>query len=124
MLEKTVFKKIIDGELPSYKIYEDDNFLVFLDIHPRAPGHILIIPKQEVLWVWDVDLYDEYFRLARKMAKVLQKAFQTEMIIMNVYGEEVPHAHIKLFPAMEKDGTEKDFEIIVERIKTALKSSM
>lgn len=120
MSEKTIFKKIIDGDLPSYKIYEDNNFLVFLDIYPKAPGHTLIIPKKETHWVWDVDLYSEYFLLVRKIAIALQKAFNTKMIIMNVYGEEVPHAHIKLFPAIEKDGTEKNFAEIAEKIKNAL----
>lgn len=120
MSEKTVFKKIIDGEIPSYKIYEDDNFLVFLDAFPEAPGHTLIIPKKEERWVWDVELYDEYWKLARKIAKTLQKAFSEEMIICKVVGEEVPHAHIKLFPAIANDGSEKDFEIIAEKIKKAL----
>lgn len=120
MSEKTVFKKIIDGELPCYKIYEDKDFLVFLDIFPEAPGHTLIIPKAEQQWVWDVELYDEYWRLARKIAKSLQQAFDTEMIICKVFGEEVPHAHIKLFPGIEKDGTEKDFHMITEKIKSHL----
>mgnify|MGYP000858668012 CR=1 FL=1 len=120
MSEKTIFKKIIDGEIQAYRIYEDDNFLVFLDAFPKAPGHTLIIPKQEVLWVWDVEKYDEYWQLARKVARSLQKVFSTEMIIMNVYGEEVPHAHIKLWPSIEKDGTEKDFEHWQEKIKKAL----
>jgi histidine triad (HIT) family protein len=118
--EGTIFKKIIDGDIPSYKIYEDENFLVFLDAFPRAPGHTLIIPKQETLWVWDVELYDEYFRLARRIARALQKAFNTEMIIMSVYGEEVPHAHIKLWPSINNDGTEKNFSEIVEKIKQVL----
>ena len=120
MSEKTVFKKIIDGEIPCHKVYEDDNFLVFLDINPEAPGHTLIIPKEEVVWVWDVPLYDEYWQLTRKIAKALQSAFGTEMIICKIFGEEVPHAHIKLFPAIPKDGTEKDFEMIAEKIKKAL----
>lgn len=120
MNEKTIFKKIIDGEIPSYKIYEDENFLVFLDIYPEAPGHTLIIPKEEVVWVWDVEQYDEYWQLARKIAKTLQKSFGTEMIVCKIFGEEVPHAHIKLFPAIPKDGTEKDFETILKKIKKAL----
>ena len=120
MPEKNVFKKIIDGEIPCHKIYEDDNFLAFLDIHPEAPGHTLIIPKEEVRWVWDVELYSEYWELARTIAHNLQKTFNTEMIICKIVGEEVPHAHIKLFPAIEKDGTETDFKMIAEKIKKAL----
>lgn len=120
MKEKTIFKKIIDGEIPCHKIYEDDNFLVFLDIFPEAPGHTLVIPKSEERWVWDVELYSEYWNLARKIAKALQKAFNEEMIICKIVGEEVPHAHIKLFPALPIDGSEKDFEVISEQIKKAL----
>ncbi|MFT7328400.1 MAG: histidine triad (HIT) family protein [Crocinitomicaceae bacterium] len=116
MKEKTIFKRIIDGEIPCYKIYEDNNFLVFLDILPEAPGHTLIIPKKEEKWVWDVELYDEYWQLARKIAKALQKAFSQEMIICKIVGEEVPHAHIKLFPAIQNDGKEKDFEINAKKI--------
>ena len=120
MFEKNIFKKIIDGEVPCHKIYEDNNLLVFLDIFPEAPVHSLIIPKTEARWVWDVELYDEYWQLARKIAKTLQIAFDEEMIICNGVGEEVPHAHIKLFPMIEKDGTETDFKMIVEKIKKAL----
>jgi len=120
MSEKTVFKKIIDGELPCYKIYEDDNFLVFLDAFPKNPGHTLVIPKEEVLWVWDIDLYDEYFRLVRKIAKAQKQAFATDMILMLVHGEEIPHAHVHLRPMIDNNGTEKDFETIAEKIKSFL----
>ena len=120
MSEKNIFQKIIDQEIPCHKIYEDNNFLVFLDIYPEAPGHTLIIPKKEERWVWDVELYDEYWQLARTIAKTLQRAFDTKMIICKVFGEEVPHAHIKLFPAIPKDGTEMDFEMIAKKIKEAL----
>ena len=94
--------------------------MVFLDIYPEAPGHTLIIPKEPAPWVWDVEYYSEYWNLARDIAKALQKAFNQEMIICKVVGEEVPHAHIKLFPAIDKDGSEKDFETIAEKIKKAL----
>ena len=120
MLEKNIFKKIIDGEIPCHKIYEDENFLVFLDAFPEAPGHTLIIPKTEQRWVWDVERYNEYWILARTMAKALQTAFGEKMIICKVVGEEVPHAHIKLFPAIANDGSEKDFEHIANKIKKAL----
>ncbi|MCI5051278.1 MAG: HIT domain-containing protein [Candidatus Pacebacteria bacterium] len=117
MSEKTIFKKIIDREIPAHILYEDDHFLVFLDAFPKNPGHTLVIPKQETLWVWDVDRYDDYFKLVRKMARVLQKAFDIDMILMLVHGEEVPHAHVHLRPQIDNDGTEKDFEIIAQKIK-------
>ena len=120
MSEKNVFKKIIDGEIEAYKIYEDDKFLVFLDAFPKAPGHSLVIPKEEVVWVWDVTLYDEYMRLARRIAMAIQKAFNTKMVLMLVHGDEVPHAHIHLRPSIPNDGSEKDFEANMEKIKKAL----
>ncbi len=120
MSEKTVFKKIIDRELPAHIIYEDENFMVFLDAFPQNPGHTLVIPKQETLWVWDVDLYDEYFRLVRKMAKVLKLAYSIDMILMVVHGEQVPHAHVQLRPCIDNDGTEKDFDLHAEKIKKFL----
>ncbi len=120
MLEKTIFKKIIDGELPSYKIYEDNDFLVFLSIYPAVPGHTLIIPKEEVRWVWDVTKYDEYMKLARKIAKAYQKAFNIEMVYMDVHGEEIPHAHIHIRSNLKNDGSEKNFVEIAEKIKKAL----
>ncbi len=120
MSEKTVFKKIIDGEIPCHKIYEDENFLVFLDTFPKNPGHTLVIPKQETLWVWDVHLYGDYFQLVQKIAQAQKKAFGIDMILMLVHGEEVPHAHVHLRPQIENDGSEKDFVNIAEKIKKAL----
>jgi histidine triad (HIT) family protein len=116
----TIFKKIIDGEIPCYKIYEDKHFLVFLDVSPKNPGHTLVIPKQQTLWVWDIDLYDDYFKLVRKIARAQQRAFGVNMILMLVHGEEVPHAHVHLRPQRENDGTEKDFEMIADTLKKNL----
>lgn len=121
MSEKTIFKKIIDGEIPCYKVYENETFLVFLDIFPEAPGHTLIIPKSEYRWVWDVEPYDEYWQLARKLTQALRKVFDTDWIISKVVGDEVPHAHIHLIPGgIKKDGSEKNFEENAEKIKKAL----
>ena len=122
MSEKTVFKKIIDGEIKAYKIYEDDDFLVFLDAFPKSLGHTLVIPKQEARWVWEVEKYNEYFELARKIAQAQQKAFETDMIFMAVQGDEVPHAHIHLRPKNIPDESMdiRDFEAIAEKIKKAL----
>ncbi len=116
----TIFSKIICGEIPSHKLYEDDQFYVFLDIHPVAPGHTLIIPKEPYRWVWDVPNIGEYFAVVQKMAHALQKAFDTEMIRCDIYGEEVPHAHVKIWPQIPKDGSEVDFPTIADKIKNAL----
>ena len=120
MSEKTVFKKIIDREIPAHIIYEDENFMVFLDAFPKNPGHTLVIPKQETLWVWDVDLYDEYFALVRVIAQAQKRAFKIDMILMLVHGEEVPHAHVHLRPQIDNDGSEKNFTEIAEKIKQEL----
>lgn len=120
MSEKTIFKKIIDGEIPSYKIYEDDNFLVFLDAFPRTSGHTLIIPKQEVRWVWQVEKYTEMFNLARRVAQAQQQVFDQEMIFMDVRGDEVPHAHIHIRTSLPKDGREKEFSLWQKKLISAL----
>ncbi len=119
MSEKTIFKKIIDNELPAYKIYEDTHFLIFLDAYPASPGHTLIIPKEEIRFVWDVDQYDEYLRMAKKMALAHREVFNTEMIFMDVRGDEVPHAHIHIRPNLPKDGSEKKFSHWQKEIKKA-----
>ncbi|MBW3019620.1 HIT family protein [Candidatus Woesearchaeota archaeon] len=99
-----IFCKIAKGEIPCHKIYEDDAFLAFLDIRPRNPGHVLVIPKKHYRWVWDVDNVGEYFEFCRKIALAQKKAFDTDFIVSLVIGEEVPHAHIWLVPRFENDG--------------------
>jgi histidine triad (HIT) family protein len=116
-MENCVFCKITKGEIPSYKVYEDKNFLAFLDIHPVSPGHTLIIPKVHHRWVWDVPNTEEYFEVAKKIALAQRKAFNTEMILSKVYGEEVPHAHVWIYPPEETSGDKKDFAGNAEKIR-------
>ena len=106
-----IFCKIVAGELPSYKIYEDDNYLVFLSIAPLNPGHSLIVPKKHYRWVWDLPTgretspnIGEYYEIAGKIANATKKAFNIEMVASAVVGEEVPHAHIWIVPRFEDDG--------------------
>ncbi len=96
----TVFSKIVNGEIPCYKIAEDENFLAFLDINPIAKGHTLVIPKKEIDYIFDIedDMYQEFFLFAKKVAASLKKCIQCERIGMAVVGLEVPHAHIHLIP--------------------------
>lgn len=103
-----IFCKIVNKEIPCTKIYEDDNFLAFLDINPRSPGHTQIIPKKHYRWVWDVPNVGEYFEIARKIALAQKKAFNTDMVRSQVYGNEISHAHIWVWP--ETIGDKKDFE--------------
>ncbi len=96
----TIFSKIASGEIPSYKIAEDDRFFSFLDINPVAPGHVLVIPKREVDYIFDLD-DDELAAMqlfAKRIAKAISKAMPCRKVGQCVIGLEVPHAHIHLVP--------------------------
>ncbi len=96
----TIFSRIVAGEIPCYKIAENDNYLAFLDIGPMTKGHTLVIPKIEVDYIFDLDeaTYDGLMSFARKVAKGIQKAIPCKRIGIAVLGMEVPHAHIHLVP--------------------------
>jgi histidine triad (HIT) family protein len=96
----TVFTKIVKGEIPCYKIAEDENYLAFLDINPLAKGHTLVIPKKEVDYIFDVDdqLLAGMMVFAKKVALAVEKAVPCKRIGIAVLGLEVPHAHIHLIP--------------------------
>lgn len=96
----SVFTQIIQGAIPSHRIYEDDKCIVILDIHPVQPGHSLVIPKEEIVYVWDVDdeLYQHLWKIAKKIAKNQLEVLGTERVSIIVDGEQVPHAHIQLIP--------------------------
>ena len=96
----TLFTKIIHGELPSYKIAEDDRFYAFLDINPLKEGHTLVIPKQEIDYFFDIhdDLLQEYILFSKRVAKAIEKSIPCVRVGLTVIGLEVPHAHIHLIP--------------------------
>lgn len=96
----TIFSKIISGDIPAHKIAENDKFLAFLDISPLAEGHTLVIPKQEIDYVFDIpdDLISEFMIFAKQVAKKIGKAIPCARIGVSVVGLEVPHAHIHLIP--------------------------
>ncbi|MDY0101693.1 MAG: HIT family protein [Lentimicrobium sp.] len=96
----SIFSKIIAGEIPSYKVAEDDKFLAFLDINPLAKGHTLVIPKKEVDYIFDIEdpLYEELFVFAKKVAKGIKAVVPCTKVGMTVIGLEVAHAHIHLIP--------------------------
>ncbi len=125
-MDDCVFCKIVKGELPSYKVYEDDQFLAFLSIYPIAPGHTLIIPKDHYRWVWDVPNTGAYFEVAAKIARAMQNTFgPVEAVHSRIVGEEVPHAHIWIYPDPEeakKHADAKDFEANAAKIREALKA--
>lgn len=96
----TIFSRIIAGEIPSYKVAEDEQCYAFLDIAPLAGGHTLVVPKQEVDYIFDLDekSYAHLFAFARKVAKAQKAAIPCKRIGVAVLGMEVPHAHIHLVP--------------------------
>ena len=96
----SIFTKIIQGEIPSYKIAEDENYFAFLDINPNAKGHTLVIPKKEVNKIFDLvkEMYAGLMDFSYRVAKALEKAVPCERIGMSVIGLEVPHVHVHLIP--------------------------
>lgn len=96
----TIFSKIIAGDIPSYKIAEDDRFFAFLDISPLVKGHTLVVPKAEIDKIFDLDddLLAEGILFAKKIGKAIEKAFDCNRCGISVVGLEVPHAHIHLIP--------------------------
>lgn len=119
-MENCIFCKIVTGEIPSYKVYEDENFLAFLDINPTSPGHVQVIPKKHYKYVWDVPNTGEYFEVAKKIALAQQKAFGTDWILSKTVGDEVLHAHIWIYPNSNVSGDKKDFTGNTEKIKSFL----
>lgn len=99
-MQDSIFTKIIKGEIPCHKIYEDDKTFAFLDIHPKTPGHTLVIPKKQVEFVWDLE--DEDYealmaavkKVARRIRDTMGKPYVGELVI----GIDVPHAHVHVYP--------------------------
>jgi histidine triad (HIT) family protein len=96
----SIFTKIITGEIPSYKVAEDDNFIAFLDINPNAKGHTLVVPKKEENKIFDLskDHYSALMDFSYRVAKALEKTVTCKRIGMSVIGLEVPHVHVHLVP--------------------------
>ncbi len=128
----SIFSKIIAGEIPSYKVLEDDRFLAFLDIHPLAEGHTLVIPKAEVDYLFDLeeDLLGDMMVFARKVARAIDRTIDCKRVGVAVLGLEVPHAHIHLIPINDLYDiefskpklkfTEEEFRGTAERISKAI----
>ncbi len=127
----SIFTKIIRGEIPCYKIAEDDNFLAFLDVNPNAKGHTLCVPKQEIDKLFDIqdDLYLGLMQFSKKIAVALEKSVPCQRIGMAVIGLEVPHAHVHLIPLNEMQEmtfkhkvslTKEEFETLAKEIQANL----
>lgn len=98
-----LFCKIIKGEIPAYKVYEDKEFLAFLDIRPFTKGHCLVIPRIHVRWVNDVKNFGAYFEVAKKISLAAQKAFSADWLCFLTLGLEIEHAHIHVIPRYNND---------------------
>jgi histidine triad (HIT) family protein len=111
----TIFTKIIEGEIPCYKIAEDERFFAFLDINPMSKGHTLVVPKQETDYIFDLDdtTLSEMVVFAKKIARSIENAVPCKRVGLMVIGLEVPHAHIHLIP-IEKEG---DMNLANPRVK-------
>ncbi|MFN7676436.1 HIT family protein [Flavobacterium sp.] len=124
----SIFTKIVNGEIPCYKIAEDENYLAFLDVNPNAKGHTLCIPKQEINKIFDMEeeLYLGLMKFSRKVAKALEKTIPCKRIGVAVVGLEVPHAHVHLIPLLDMDDmrfqrkvslTKEEFEELAKAIQ-------
>ncbi len=128
----SIFTKIVRGEIPSYKIAEDEQFYAFLDIYPLAKGHTLVIPKKEVDYLFDLDddLLAEMTIFSKKIARAIEKVIPCARIGVAVLGLEVPHAHIHLIPINSEADisfsrpklklSQEEFEDIASRIRKEL----
>jgi histidine triad (HIT) family protein len=131
----TIFSKIIRGDIPSYKIAEDDKFFAFLDIFPLRPGHVLVIPKVEVdnLFDLDEDYISGLLLFAQPIAKAIEKSFPCNRCGITVIGLEVPHAHVHLVPINSSNdlnftqpkakAADEDLKAAQEKILSFLKQS-
>ncbi|MBP9690890.1 HIT domain-containing protein [Candidatus Woesebacteria bacterium] len=97
-MEDCIFCKIVDGTVPSYKVYEDDLFLAFMDVFPRVKGHVLVIPKKHYRWVYDVPEFGKYWETARRVGHSVKKALGSKFFSFITMGEAVHHAHIHILP--------------------------
>lgn len=122
----SIFTKIINGEIPSYKVAENDQFYAFLDINPNAKGHTLVVPKKEVnkLFELEEESYNELMSFSRKVALAIEKVISCKRVGMSVIGLEVPHVHVHLIPlqAMEDIQFIKKVKLQPEEFETVAKA--
>ena len=125
---KTIFTKIIDGDIPCYKVAEDENYFAFLDINPLVEGHTLVVPKVQVDYIFDLDdkILEGMITFAKKISIKLKEQIECERVAVVVLGLEVPHAHIHLIPINNEEDVDfhrpklklspDEFEKIVKKI--------
>ena len=132
LMKDCVFCRIVAKEIPCYKVYEDEDFLAFLDINPRVLGHTLVIPKKHYRWVYDVPNFDAYWRVVKKITMAMKKALKPKFITYVTYGLDIPHAHIHIIPRQanetaailpEKHFSSEEMKDIATKISSTLKES-
>jgi len=132
-MRNCIFCQIVNGHVPAYKVYEDENFLGFLDKRPLNPGNVLLIPKKHYRWVYDLSNFGEYWEIAKKLALAIKKVINSRSINFLTLGYEVTHAHIRIIPRFDDDGhidgirlsawkniPPKKMEEIAEKIRKAI----
>ena len=105
-MENCIFCKIAKKEIPCAKVYEDKNFLAFLDIQPVSDGHLLIIPKKHIVWMQDAEdkIISEIFKLSKKLVLAVKKGIKCDYVQVSIVGKDIPHFHIHLIPRYFNDG--------------------
>jgi histidine triad (HIT) family protein len=127
----SIFTKIVNGEIPCYKVAEDENYLAFLDVNPNAKGHTLCVPKQEIDKIFDMEeeQYIDLMRFSRKVAKAVEKSVPCKRIGVAVIGLEVPHTHVHLIPLHDMEDmlfqrkerlSKEEFEELAKKIRENL----
>lgn len=124
MQEDSVFTKIIKGEIPAHKVYEDDQVLAFLDIHPINPGHTLVVPKKQIDHLWDMedDDYQYLWKVSKDLAKHIQTVLNPPRVGVIVEGFGVPHVHIHLIPLHDGHDIKKHQDLSAEPDHEALQA--
>lgn len=131
-MQRCIFNDIVEGKMPSYKVYEDEQFYAFLDAFPRTKGHTLVVPKTQYRWTYDVPNFGEYWEIVLKVTKAMQKGLAPVWINYLTFGLEVPYAHVHIlprytpvdekapaFPPEVLQFGKKEFEAIAEQIRAA-----